>query len=223
MYRHMHVCGTYLHVILLIKYWALQLSSYFIHISTPTPHPHFTPTPPGTPCAEFDLDALLAGPVPPAKSKVTLQLPRGQPDTSSKQLHAPSSSGLVGLASSDSLLKNSQKRPSSLHCTATPSEPSGPPPVAIVLHKLESNESMHPAPSHTSLSSCSKEAEGGKEEEEVGGNATGAAAKKYLGSSTTGWRPLPRAVVRDTPLEVSGSGQWKLLCGRRVRDERRTT
>lgn len=156
-------------------------------------------------CTGFDLDALLVTPVAPAKSKVSLHLPKDQTDASSKQLQAPSPSGLEGLTSSDSLLRHGQKRSTSLHCTAVPPENSGPiPTVAIVVHKPEADESELPAPSLSSLSSCSKEAEGGKEEEEVGDRATGP-ARKSLASSTGGWRPVSRALVRDSPPEVSGS------------------
>ena len=153
-------------------------------------------------CAEFDLDALLASSVSPAKSKVTLQLPKGKSDVSSKQPRTPSPSGLAGPMASDCLLKHGQKRPPSLHCTATPPGHSGPAPVAIVVHKPESDESLLPGPSLTSLSSCSKEAEGGKEEE-AEDRATGAARKPFS-SSSAGWRPVPRAVARDGPSEVSG-------------------
>ena len=169
-------------------------------------------------CAGFDLDALLASSVPPAKSKVTLQLPKGKSDVFSKQPRTPSPSGLAGPMASDCLLKHGQKRPPSLHYTATPPGHSGPAPVAIVVHKPESDESLLPGPSLTSLSSCSKEAEGGKEEE-AEDRATGAARKSFT-SSSAGWRPVPRAVAKDGPSEVSGVWIVDSMCRRReVREQ----
>ena len=167
---------------------------------------------------EFDLDALLASSLSPAKSRVTLQLPKDQFTNPSKQLPTPSPSTVAGRTSTDSLLKHGQRRSLSFHCTATSPDDTEHGPVSIVVHHPGSDESLLRRTSLTStLSSCSKEVEGRKEEEEGEEEqeeveeeeeeaevSTTGAAQKSFSSSKAGWRPIPRLATKDGPPEVSG-------------------